>query len=173
MTQSYPFGLPQPLVSGYGVDVNYGLSAVTFERGNTRQRRGVSRQRHVFSLSMILTIPQLWEWQSWANRYGYDWHLMDLQSSFSGAASVRLIPHTVRYISDISVQLVDHAHVQVAVQAEMDLNTLPIGAVIPSGDWYVGGTPASPSSSNSVQAGTPAAPSSNVITAGSPGVPAA
>lgn len=173
MTQSYPSGLPLPLVSGYGVNVDHGLSAVTFERGNTRQRRGVSRQRHVFSLSMILTIPHLWEWQSWANRYGYDWHLMDLQSSYSGAASTRLIPHTVRYISDISIQLIDHQRVQVSVQAEMDLDTLPIGIVVPSGDWYVGGTPASPSNSNNILAGTPAAPSSNVIIAGSPGLPAA
>jgi len=168
----YPSGLPSPLVENYGVDVKYGVSAVTFERGNTRQRRSPSINRRVFSLSMILTTQQLWQWQSWANRYGYDWHYMDLATSYSGALGATAIPHYVRYISDISIQVLDFQHVRVSVQAEMDVNTLPIGIVVPTGDVIIGGTPASPSNSNSVQAGTPASPSTDFIIAGSPGLTA-
>ncbi len=171
MTQQYPSGLPNALVQDYRVEVSHGVSAVAFERGNTRQRRSVNTKRHVFGLSMIFTMPQLWEWQSWANAYGYDWHYMDMISSYSGASGA--IPHLVRYIGDISFQTVDLEHVRVSVQAEMDLNTLPLGDIVPSGDWIIAGTPAAPSNSNSIQAGTPAAPSTDFIIAGTPGVPAA
>lgn len=171
MTQVYPSGLPTALVQDYRVEVSYGVSAVAFERGNSRQRKSVTTQRHVFGLSFVFTVPELWTWQSWANAQGYDWHYMDLISSYSGAA--RAIPHLIRYIGDISFQTVDLEHVRVSVQAEMDLNTLPLGDIVPSGDWIIGGTPAAPSNSNSIQAGTPAAPSPDFIIAGSPGVPAA
>lgn len=173
MSGEYPLGLPAPLVSGYQVDVNYGVTAVAFERGNTRQRKSVTTQRHVFGLSFVFSMTELWEWQSWANRFGYDWHYINLISSYSAANASRAIPHIVRYVGDISFQTVDLDHVRVSVQAEMDLNTLPLGDVILTGDWIIGGTPAAPSNSNSIQAGTPAAPSTNFIVAGSPGVPAA
>ncbi len=173
MSEQYPLGLPAPLVSGYQVDVAYGVTAVTFERGNTRQRKSVTTQRHTFGLSFVFTVPELWTWQSWANRYGYDWHYINLISSYSAANANRAIPHLVRYIGDISFQIVDLEHVRVSVQAEMDLNTLPQGDVILTGNWIIGGTPASPSNSNSILAGTPAAPSTDFIVAGSPGTPAA
>jgi hypothetical protein len=173
MTQSYPAGLPLPLVSEYSVEVSHGLTSVTFERGNTRQRRGVSLQRHVFGLSMTLTVPELWEWQSWANAYGYDWHYMDLTSSYAGSSGDNVIPHLVRYIGDVSLSFIDFDHVRVAVQAEMDVASLPVGTVVPSGNWYIGGTPASPSNSNAVIAGSPGSPSSSFIIAGTPSVPAA
>jgi hypothetical protein len=171
MSEQYPLDLPAPLVSGYQVDVRYGVTAVAFERGNSRQRKSVTTQRHVFNLSFVFSAIQLWQWQSWANRYGYDWHYMDLISSYSGASGA--IPHLIRYTGDISFQTIDLEHVRVSIDAEMDLNTLPLGDIVPSGDWIIGGTPAAPSSSNSIQAGTPAAPSSDFIVAGSPGTPAA
>jgi hypothetical protein len=171
MSEQYPLELPGPLVSGYQVDVSYGVTAVAFERGNTRQRRGVTSKRHVFGLSFVFTVPELWTWQSWASRHGYDWHYMDLISSYSGAA--RAIPHLIRYTGDISFQTIDLERVRVSVEAEMDLNTLPLGDVVPSGDWIIGGTPASPSSANWILGGTPASPSTDFIIAGSPGNPAA
>lgn len=169
---AYPSTLPPPLISGYQVDVSVGVSAVVFENGRTRQRRSVQNQRHNFSLSLVLSIAQLWEWQSWANRYGYDWHYLDLVSNFSGFTTSTAIPHYIRYTSDISIQPVSGGHVQVTVQAEMDINTLPLGIVTPTGDVIIGGTPASPNSSNSIQAGIPASPSTDFIIAGSPGLTA-
>jgi hypothetical protein len=96
---------------------------------------------------------------------------MDLISGYSGAA--RAITHLIRYIGDLSFQTVDLEHVRVSVQAVMDLNTAPLGDIVPSGDWIIGGTPASPSSTNWILGGTPASPSTDFIIAGSPGNPAA
>lgn len=170
---SYPSGLPSPLVEDYSVDTRYGVSAVTFERGNTRQRRNASKQRQVFQLTVILTTAaQLWQWQSWANAYGYDWHLMDLVSNYSGAAGGVPLAHYVRYIGDPSIQLVGANNFRVTVQAEMDIDRLPIGIITPSGNVIIGGTPADPSNDNSIQAGTPASPSTDFIIAGSPGLTA-
>ena len=170
MTQQYPSGLPCALVQDYRVEVAHGVSAVAFEHGNTRQRRGVTTRRHSFGLTMVFTVPQLWTWQSWANQHGYDWHYMNLISSYSGAS--RAIPHLIRYTGDISFQTIDLEHVRVSVMAEMDLDTLPLGFVIPSGDWIIGGTPDDPST-DFIIGGTPDDPSTDFIIAGSPGNPAA
>lgn len=170
---SYPGFLPAPQVASYATETIVGVSAVTFERGNTRQRRSIRRERIVFNLAMVFDIPQLWAWQSWANQYGYDWHTMNLQSHYAGLAGSTLIPHLVRYISDIQIEPVGFDQVRVSLQAEMDANTLPGGFVDFTGNWYLGGTPAAPSSANSVLGGTPASPSTNFIVAGSPGNPAA
>ena len=170
---SYPGYLPAPQVSGYATETIVGVSAVTFERGNTRQRRSIRRERIVFGLSMVLNTTDLWAWQSWANQYGYDWHTMPLVSHYSGLAGSTLIAHTIRYISDIVIEPVAFGYMRVSVQAEMDANTLPGGFVDFTGNWYLGGTPAVPSSSNRVLGGTPASPSTNFIVAGTPGNPAA
>lgn len=171
---TYPETLPAPQIADYQVDVGFGLSSIQFERGNTRQRKLVRNERHVFTLSYVLDPSLLWQWQTWVNRYGYDWHYQNLTSSYSGFTSDITIPHYVRLISDISLTPIDARHVRVTVLAEMEVATLPVGAVVPSGDWIVAGTPASPSNSNSYQAGTPASPwSSNTVIAGSPGQPAA
>lgn len=171
---NYPSTLPSPQLSGYQVVVDYGMSSVTFEHGNTRQRRGVKQERYFFTYSVVLTQYELWIWQSWANQYGYDYHYEYLETHYSGMTSSRAIPHYIRYISDITITPIDLERFVVTLQAEMDPNTRPLGVVEFTGNWYVGGTPAAPSNSNSIIAGTPASPSnSNTIIAGSPGFPAA
>lgn len=173
MAISYPSGLPLARVDSYSSDVATGVSAVTFERGNNRQRRGSRREKHVFGLSFTLTTAQLWVWQSWANRYGYQWHLMPLVSPYSVMlAGMSVVDHTIRYTSNISWESVSNGVVRAYVSAEMDVSTLPSGTIEPSGNWYVGGTPAAPAT-NRIIAGTPAAPATDVIIAGTPRVPAA
>ena len=169
----YPVGLPIAQVSDYAVDINHGVSSVLFERGNTRQRHFARQERHSFTISIVLSLADLWTWQSWANQYGYDWHYMPMVSNYSGFTGSKPVPHYIRYTSDISIQMLGADYVRVSVQAELDVNTLPQGAVDFTGNWYVGGTPAAPSSSNWILGGTPAAPSANNIIAGSPAYPAA
>ena len=151
-----------------------GLTATTFEAGNRRQRKGTSRQRHTFNLSFVFTTGQLWTWQSWANLYGYDWHLMNLESAYSGFSITgdRLIPHYVRYTSDIGIEALGNGYFRVTVSAALDLDRPPSGDIVPSGNWYVAGAPATPAA-NTITAGTPAAPATDTITAGTPAVPAA
>lgn len=173
MTQQYPGNLPGPLVSAYSVETVVGVTSVAFENGNTRQRTAASVQKTSFDLTFVFTIVDLWQWQAWANAYGYEWHDMELASAYSGQSDSVLVTHRVRYTGDFVITLVDQRHVQVSIRAELDVNSPPAGAIVPSGDWIIGGTPDIPSSSNSIQAGTPAAPSANAIIAGTPGIPAA
>lgn len=168
----YPDTLPVPQVADYQVSLTTGISRVVFEHGNTRQRRSARKERRTFSLSLVLTTAQLWEWQSWANQYGYDWHYLDLTSDYAGFTTGRTLPHYIRYTGDVSIQSLGGGYVKVLFQAEMDLNTVPLGILTPTGDVIIGGTPASPNSSNSVQAGTPASPSTDIIIAGTPGLTA-
>lgn len=169
----YPSGLPLATVSGYEIAIDHGVSAVAFERGNTRKRHFAKQERHSFALSMVFSLSELWVWQSWANQYGYDWHYMPMVSNYSGFTGTTPVPHYIRYTSDIGIQMIAADYVRVTVQAELDVNTLPQGSVDFTGNWYLGGTPAVPSSSNWILGGTPAAPSANNIIAGSPAYPAA
>jgi hypothetical protein len=169
---AYPSTLPLPTIGDYQVAITTGVSAVRFENGGTRQRRSAKQERHVFALSLVLTMTELWQWQSWANEFGYDWHYLNLTSSYAGFTAGRTLPHYIRYTGDINITPLSGTQVRVSLQAEMDLNTLPPGIVDQTGDVYIAGTPASPSSSNTIRAGTPAAPSADVIIAGSPGLTA-
>jgi hypothetical protein len=170
----YPTTLPAPQVADYSVQANIGLSAVTFENGNRRMRRMVREERHTFNLTFVFSTTQLWTWQSWANQFGFDWHLMNLESAFSGlsVSGSRLIPHYVRYTSDISIEALGNNYHRVAVAAELDLDRAPSVNITPTGIWYVAGTPAAPAT-NTITAGSPSAPAANTITAGTPAVPAA
>lgn len=170
----YPSTLPAPQIVDYAISTAVPISAVTFERGNKRQRRGAKKERHVFTMSFLFSTIELKTWQLWANQFGYDWHSMNLESFYSGFSldGSLLIPHTVRYISDITLQLVAFDLFKVSITAEMDVSTVPQNILTPSGNWYVAGTPASPST-DIVEAGTPALPSTDFIVAGSPANPAA
>lgn len=170
----FPSGLPLPAVADYAVQTSIGVSAITFERGNNRQRRISAKQLHTFNLSFTFTTEQLWTWQSWANHYGYEWHQMMLESAYSGSppGGERLIPHFIRYTSDINIETLGNGYLRVYVTAELDVSRPPSGEITPSGIWYVAGTPASPAT-DTITAGTPSAPASNTITAGTPAIPAA
>lgn len=170
----YPSTLPAPQAAEYSAQALMGLSAVTFEAGNRRQRRGARRERHVFNLTFIFSTAQLWTWQSWANIYGYDWHLMDLESPYSGLSATgdRLIPHYIRYTSDIGIEALGNGYHRATVTAELDLDRAPTGNIVPTGNWFVAGAPATPAV-NTITAGTPSTPAVNTITSGTPAVPAA
>lgn len=170
----YPSTLPLPQIADFSAQTAMGLTSVSFEAGNRRQRRVSRRQRHTFNLSFVFTTAQLWTWQSWANGSGYDWHLMLLESAYSGfsVSGDRLIPHYVRYISDIGIEALGNDYHRVTVSAALDLDRPPSGDIVPTGNWFVAGAPASPAA-NTITAGTPAAPAADTITAGTPAVPAA
>lgn len=169
---AYPSNLPAPQVSEYSVSTIRGVSAVTFEHGNKRQRRAAKRERQYFTLTFVFSMAELWTWQSWADDFGYDWHTMNLESPWSGlvVASSTLITHTVRYISDVQIEPIGSGYVRVSVQAEMDVNTVPQGAVVYTGNWYVARTPSNPAPTWIISLG---ASSPDTIIAGTPSLPAA
>ena len=172
---SDPIGLPNGQISDYSVATATGLAPIKFERGNTRQRRTAQRHKQSFTLSFVLTSSQLWTWQLWANENAYNWHTMLLESAYSGlsVSGQALIPHTIRYVSDISIQVISQGYLKATVLAEMDVTTLPQGIITITGNWIRAGIPATPSSANYYRAGIPATPSTDTLTAGSPAIPAA
>lgn len=169
---TYPSNLPAPLIAEYSNSVNFGLSAIQFETGHRRQRRGAKRERQVFGLALVMPRALQYQWQTWINQYGYDFHYLDLESNWSGGTGQTLIPHFVRVIGDIVVEEIDGMNVKITYQVEMDLNTLPTGAFVPSGNWYVARTPSTPPTDRII-AGTPSSPSTDWVIAGTPGIPAA
>ncbi len=118
----FPVGLPCPMIEGYGLEINNGLSAVVFEHGNTRQRRNVTEDRTVVTLSFTLSTAQLWQWQSWANKSGYAWHYMNLYTQYSGYLNRTMVRHTLRYLGDISITPQEADYFVVTLQAELDMD---------------------------------------------------
>jgi hypothetical protein len=161
---AYPYGLPLPLVSGYSVQSATGLQATTFERGNTRQRRGALRPLHSFNLSFVLSTSQLWAWQSWAEGSGYDWQFLLLASPYSGGT---LRPHYTRFCSDISIETLGAGYVRASVQAELDVRSVHAYIVDPTAVWTLGGTPRIPSPAW-IRAGALSALATDTLTAGPP-----
>lgn len=172
-SSSYPAGLPAPQFAGYANETNVGLSAVQFEAGNRRQRRTAAKDREAFAVFFQFTTQQWWQWLSWVNQYGYDWHSLKLASAYSGLSisGEILIPHTVRYTSDIGFELVSPGIFRVSTQLEMDVSTVPQSIFTPSGNIYAAGTAASPAT-DKIVAGTAASPSSDIIIAGTATLPA-
>lgn len=176
----YPRDLPCPQIEGYQIDVDYGATSVTFERGNRRQRRAFTRETVLFNLSLVLSTSQLWTWQSWANQYGFDWHYMDMPSPFSGRVS-ETNQHFIRYTGDFSIEAIDQQYFRVSLQAEFSLDTAVQAAAADSGNWVISGAPTvfgSPPAPLSIAsdwiiARTPDNLPADTIIAGSPRYPAA
>jgi hypothetical protein len=141
---AYPGALPLPVVQPYAIVAQTGLSAVKFEHGNNRQRRGSRRARQVFSLSFTLTVAQLGQWVSWANGSGYDWELMSLAGPYSSGV---VTPHLVRLIGSPEVQMLTPSVAQVSVMAELNVESVHAGIVIFTGNRIIAGAPSSPSAS--------------------------
>jgi len=141
---AYPGTLPLPAVQPYAMAAETGLSAVKFEHGNNRQRRGARRARQVFSLSFTLTVAELGQWMAWANGSGYGWELMSLAGPYSNCA---VTPHLVRLMSNPEVQMLTPAVAQVSVMAELNVESVHAGIVVYTGNRIIAGAPASPSAS--------------------------
>lgn len=127
-----------------------------------------------YDVTVVLTTKQLWDFQSWANMFGYDWHFMPLVSHYSGfAKSQGAIAHRSRFISDINISAMNADTFRVRVSVEIDPLTRPLGIVVRTGNWIIAGTSPAPSTPDWIIARTPANPSPDVIEAGTPDTPAA
>lgn len=113
----YPSTLPLPQAEDYGHSVLSGNTAVKFEHGNTRQRAKMSANQYYFNLAFVLTTAQLAAWQIWATRYGYDWHSIVLTGK-PFLSSTSLLPTTLRYVSDITIEPLSGNYFKATVTAE-------------------------------------------------------
>lgn len=170
----YPSTLPCPLTADYKGAIDFGLSSVKFNRGNTRRRRLAARRLETYDLTFAFTTKQLWEFQSWANQFGYDWHEMPIVTHFSGfVAHEGPLPHRVRLTSDISATAMNDGVFKVKVSIELDALSRPLDVVVPTFRWIIANTPGAPSTPDWIIAKTPPSPSTDMIAAGTPHTPAA
>lgn len=173
MSVSYPAFLPCPQVSDYKGTVDYLIGAVKFNRGNTRRRYKSNSRLEQYDLSFVYTTTQLGVFQTWANKYGFDWHWMPIVTHYSGLVDEQPIPHRVRIISDLAITAITDTYFRVRFSIELDPTSIPTNVVVPSGNWIIAQTPASPSSLNQFVSDMPFDISKRVILAGSPATPAA
>lgn len=170
----YPTLLPCPMVSDYKGVVDFSLSSVKFNRGNTRRRVMAFNRLESYDLTFAYNTQQLWTFQTWANQFGYDWHYMPIVTHYSGFVNpAKTLLHRVRIIGDLVITALGHDVFRVRVPIEVDTNTRPFGIVVPSGDWIIADTPDSPSTPDWIIAKTPASPATDTISAGTPVLPAA
>ena len=171
MAISYPSTLPCPQVSDYRGTVDYLIGSVKFNRGNTRRRYKSNVRIEQYDISFVYTLEQLGLFQSWANKYGYDWHWLRMVTHYSGlVAGDKPIPHRVRITSDLAITALSEKYFRVRLSIELDPTSVPDNVIIPSGRWIIAQTPASPSP-DWVISGWP--PATDTTSAGTPINPAA
>ena len=174
MDASYPALLPCAQVSDYKGTVDYLIGAVKFNRGNTRRRYKSNTRLEQYDLSFVYTTVQLYSFQHWANKFGFDWFWMPLVTHYSGlVAQETPVPHRVRITSDFAITAITEKYFRVRFSIELDPTSIPTNVVVPSNNWMIAKTPVAPSSPDWVIAGTPSAISLGVVLAGSPAQPAA
>lgn len=164
----YPSTLPSATVAGATVTLSYGLTATSFENGRSRQRRKTKREIRSLSLSYVFTGPQLWEWQSWANENGYDWHYEYAVTDYSGIRPSTSMRHYLRYTGDIAIEAAGVNLYRVYVPAEMGIASLPEDLFTPTGNVIFGGRPGSPSTPDVISAETASGIATDQIKAGYP-----
>jgi hypothetical protein len=171
MPEKYPLTLPQPLLTPYGVEVDSGLLRTPMDGGLSRQRRLYDVMPHAFTLEFVVPRNQLYSWQDWINRYGYDYIEMDLVSWLS--VNQDCSTHYVRLTTNIAYEMLDSGrHVRARMGAELSPAQVSNYSPPPSDLWVIGGSPPFPSASaGPVIAGTPGNPSIDVIHGGTPDNP--
>jgi len=174
MSVSYPAFLPCAQVSDYKGTVDYLIGAVKFNRGNMRRRYKSNTRVEQYDLSFVYTTEQLGVFQSWANKFGFDWFWMPIVTHYSGlSVDDAPIPHRVRITSDLAITAITEKYFRVRFSIELDPTSIPTNVVVPSNNWIIAKTPVAPSSPDWIVAGTPSAVSVGVVLAGSPAQPAA
>lgn len=143
--ENYPTGFQCPQIKPYSLGVDMGVLRTPMQGGNARQRRMYRHMPTVFRLEFIIQALDLGEWQSWVNRFAYDYFVINIESMWSGSSGVIAAPHLVRFISDLEMENVTYGWIRVRVQAELSPNQWSIaGPLLPTYQWIVGGTPGAP-----------------------------
>jgi len=173
MATVYPAQFQAAQVMPYQVAVDMGVLRTPMDSGYARQRRLYRTMPHNFALEFVMPALELGSWQSWVNQFAYDYFEMPLlESMWSGAAGAVASVHSIRFISDLSIENVVYGTVRVKVAAELDPNQAALsGPVVPTFQWIAGGTAADPASPDLVEPGAP--PAADSVIAGTPRSPAA
>jgi hypothetical protein len=169
----YPKEFTCPLIANYAMETELGINRTEFINGQFRNRKRYSGEVTVVNLDFALPFQSMFYWMRWVNQNAYTWFLMDLYSMHSAVENGRMLPHRLRFISDIKGSTYNERWAKASVDAEFDPNydvkLLPEF----TGVWIIAGDPPAPSAPDIVIPGTVPAPSINVVNPGTPQFPAA
>jgi hypothetical protein len=164
----YPDQYPCPRLSPYSYVVDMGVLRTPMDGGYSRQRRLYDVMPHALALEFVLPVSLLFSWQTWVNRYAYQYFSICLTTYFASEKGVDATPTIARFTSELRIELVEKGYVKIGVDCEIaptqEINTPP------GKDWIIAGAPGSPST-DWVIAGDPAGPASDFILAGTPASP--
>lgn len=176
----YPSIFPEPMIDGYTISVDMGVVRTNMETGRSKQRRRYRDMPSIFTLEFAITLAQLGSWQTWVNAYAYQYFTMDMVSyTTSNKVGANCSPHTVRFISDLSLTPINANAFRVSVMAEVaPIESFTTPPVILTDKWIIAGDPANPSALDVtvdqwIVAGIPSATYTDWVVAGSPSGPAA
>ena len=169
----YPDNLAKPLVEGYALNVDMGVDNTAMNNGMSKQRRRHRIMHQKFTVTFMMGLKNLREWQLWVNDNAYDdWFALPLTSYASALEGKHCSFHKARFISDLEIVAVNSNVIRVTVEIEAAPEDVGIPATL-TNDWIVAKDPADPSAPDWFVAGTPAHTYTDDVHAGTPQFPAA
>lgn len=169
----YSSNLPCPRIDGYALSVDSGLVRTSFDSGHTRQRRRFSNQPTTINLEFSMSVTDLYDWQKWANEWGYEWFTMALKTKWSAVFDGDAVMHRIKFVSNLAVRALSPDWVSVSVTAIVDVNYVPSpGLPVFTGDWVIAGEPPAPSADWVIAGEAPGPNEPDEVIAGNPSNPA-
>lgn len=123
-------GLPHPDAAGYGCTIDAGLLRTPFASAHPRQKRQHVGDKRTFTVSVLLTQPQVQTAVAFLEAEGFTWFSIDLLSGQRDAEPVAA--HCVRVVQDFSISAVGNGHYRL----EMTLEQLVERSVIVTTTLY-------------------------------------
>ena len=74
-----------------------------------------------FALAFAMPYNELNDWLDWVNANAYSYFLLPMPSKAGSAVDNKCLPTGVRFISDVSYELLGDDHIKVTVQAELEI----------------------------------------------------
>lgn len=123
-------GLPHPEAAGYGYTIDAGLLRTPFASAHPRQKRQHVGDKRTFTVSVLLTQPQVRTAVAFLEAEGFTWFAIDLLSGQSDAEIIA--SHCVRVIDNFTISAVGNGHYRL----EMTLEQLVERSVIVTTTLY-------------------------------------
>ncbi len=121
---TYPATWPRPLIDGFRIEVDAGLSRSVIDSGYYRQSQGYYWQPEIYNVDFVVPAQDFGDWQDWMNEFSGQWFSLDMMSHVSsqgGRIERFCTPHTVRLIEDLRVTPFMGHQDQIRVSTKLEL----------------------------------------------------
>jgi hypothetical protein len=117
MATQYPDKYPCPQLDGFSQTVSMGVARTEIPY-HQAQRRIYKTMPTTVSMTFVMTISQLGDWQNWILQNGFDWFWMNLPGLYAGREDKNTSAVLVRLVSGVSVSSLSSTHVEVSCAVE-------------------------------------------------------